>query len=619
MHLLPLFLLVLPTALPAAASPHPAPLPDALLPRHPEPAPTSPWDPSLVRRDGHPHGHSAPKTHINETDVLLTHAPTPPSYYSIDFDHHDSDDKRYPALMALHIAFMSAAFFGALPAGIALRSVKHAWHGLSMILFWVFVVLGCSASSLYRKLTPNMYEGQKHSSQSYFILLLAVVVSAVDLIAAFNRLLSYVRNGESFSLRTFWKHVVLGQDPPLGYGAEYTNLVVEEPEELEEDLKPLTQSRSFAGDEGHTAQWANDVHEHDYPATPASERTLFAPRSPRGSMHSDDTLHDNGRLAAKVPFLRRLGSVVFATLERSLVFAGLAQFLFGVAVYTGGCRGNYLNGCLAHLIKGGIFWCYGLVTFARFLGSFSDKGWAWNRAPVGTHVSAEFVESAVILFYGITNTWMERFGARPGDPYTTKQVQHISIAVMFWFAGLVGIGLESRRIRRWLAAISTSSLKDANASSEIVAEPASYAGSFNPFPAVVIGVTGAAMSAHHQDYVFQVQIHALWGYFLVGFAVLRCLTYFFVWLGPPRSILPSRPPSEALASFFLACGGLSFILSDEEITFAAMRQGHDDVMMFLNLTVAVTCLAFCWTLCVVAFKGWLKSRTHAAVAFHPSA
>ena len=39
------------------------------------------------------------------------------------------------------------------------------------------------------------------------------------------------------------------------------------------------------------------------------------------------------------------------------------------------------------------------------------------------------MESFVIFFYGITNTWMERFGANPGDPYTTKQLQHISIAV----------------------------------------------------------------------------------------------------------------------------------------------------------------------------------------------
>jgi hypothetical protein len=123
----------------------------------------------------------------------------------------------------------------------------------------------------------------------------------------------------------------------------------------------------------------------------------------------------------------------------------------------------------------------------------------------------------------------------------------------------------------------------------------------------------------------QVQVHALWGSALVGFAALRCLTYCLLWISPPRSAVPSRPPTEALASFFLACGGLIFILSDEEITFAAMRNGRDgtfaednaylvlsdgrvlDVMMILNVAVAVTCFAFCWTLSIVAFKAWLKT------------
>jgi hypothetical protein len=44
-----------------------------------------------------------------------------------------------------------------------------------------------------------------------------------------------------------------------------------------------------------------------------------------------------------------------------------------------------------------------------------------------------------------------------------------------------------------------------------------------------------------------------------------------------------------------------------------------DVMMFLNVAVAITCFAFCWTTLVVGFKGWLESRTHAAVSFHSSA
>ena len=142
---------------------------------------------------------------------------------------------------------------------------------------------------------------------------------------------------------------------------------------------------------------------------------------------------------------------------------------------------------------------------------------------------------------------------------------------MFWFAGLVGMGIESKTIRRWLAATTTARASAHDHS----AEPPSYTASFNPFPALVIGVTGAAMSAHAQVYVFQVQIHSLWGILLAAFAVMRCLTYFFLWLGPPQSVMPSRPPTEALASFFLACGGLMFQFSTEEFTLAAMRRGHD--------------------------------------------
>ncbi|KAI0265166.1 hypothetical protein BC834DRAFT_843769 [Gloeopeniophorella convolvens] len=577
-----------------------------------------PLSPLILARDddehehGHGHGNMPPIVELNETEILLSHAPTPPSYWSIDIDDRTPEQTRYPGLMGFHALMMSLAFFGALPAGIALRSVNHAWHGFSVILFWTFVVLGCAASGLYRKLTPNMYEGQKHSAYSYLALAVALVLSAIDAFAGARRLLSYVRvlkTDDKFTIRSFWNSVILGREERHTLGindAEYTNLVVEEPEEME-DLKVHIHSDGrvvFAAAEGlndqdETAQWANHVrHSSDeFPETPASERTLFGPRSPRGSQHSDDTLHDHNRFSKDVSLLRRAGQLAFATLERSLVFAGFAQLMHGVVIYTGGCRESYVNGCLAHVIskralisglqalmthallsvlaEGGIFWCYGLVTFARFLGSFSERGWAWNRAPTGEHVSAEFTESFVIFFYGITNTWMERFGAHPGDPYTTKQVQHISIAVMFWFAGLVGMGLESRILRRWLAAVSTASLKIANRNSEAVAEPASYGGSFNPFPALVIGVTGAAMSAHYQEYLFQVQIHALWGYCLSAFAVLRCLTYLFVWLAPPRSILPSRPPSEALASFFLACGGLVFVMSNEEITFAAIRRGHD--------------------------------------------
>lgn len=98
------------------------------------------------------------------------------------------------------------------------------------------------------------------------------------------------------------------------------------------------------------------------------------------------------------------------------------------------------------------------------------------------------IESFVIFFYGITNTWMERFGAAPEDPYTIKQVQHISIAVMFWFGGLSGMGLESKTIRRLLATSATQRYNSQSKNRKPLPAPKSYSFSFNPFPALVIGI-----------------------------------------------------------------------------------------------------------------------------------
>ena len=117
------------------------------------------------------------------------------------------------------------------------------------------------------------------------------------------------------------------------------------------------------------------------------------------------------------------------------------------------------------------------------------------------------------------------------------------------------------------------------------------------------------MAAHHQDYVFQIAIHSLWGILLAGGSASRLLTYFFLWFRPSvESTLPSRPPTEVLTSFGWAAGGIVLMLSDEEVAFAAMRAGYDDMMAFLNVTVALTSLVFCWQLVVMAVKGFAVSR-----------
>ncbi|KAG5636429.1 hypothetical protein H0H81_008104 [Sphagnurus paluster] len=511
---------------------------------------------ALFMRDGshHHNPHAAPLVHLNETEISMYHAPTPESYYTIDFEGA-GEGARHPGLIMAHIIFMSLAFFVALPVGIAMRSVNHAARSVPVFLFYALCALGCASSGLYRKLTPNMYEGAVHTKQGYLVLLLALALSAVDILALLRRIIVFFRTDKKISANAFWSTAILGAHANHDrFSSEYSGLVAEDPEEFDEaklsissvrqseELDPMSE---YSGD---TAQWANNVHHHSRHyrnQSTASDGTVFGTTSP---MRSFDKIHDvKDTVSSRVWLFHWIGKGFFAVLERFLVFAGFSQTLLGIVIYTGGCRENYINGCLAHLIKGGIFWSYGLISFARFLGSFAELGWAWNRPPNTNSVSAEFTESLVIFIYGATNMWMERFGANAGDPFTTKQIQHIGIAVMFCFAGLI----------------------------DAVMEPTSYSASFNPFPALVIGVTGAAMAAHAQTYLFQVQIHTLWGNLLVAFAVLRCLTYFFLWLGPPKSILPSRPPTEALGSFFLACGGLVFMFSTEEVTIAAMRRGRD--------------------------------------------
>jgi hypothetical protein len=75
----------------------------------------------LQPRDGHGHGYhnpnASPLLMLNETEVTLYHAPTPPSYYTIDWED-EGYQNRHGGLMVVHGLFMSLAFFGSLPIGV---------------------------------------------------------------------------------------------------------------------------------------------------------------------------------------------------------------------------------------------------------------------------------------------------------------------------------------------------------------------------------------------------------------------------------------------------------------------------------------------------------------------
>lgn len=595
---------------------------------------------------------------------------------------------RHKWLMLFHIVGASLACFVLLPLSLFLRAAKSSLAPLASLVYLCTLTGSLLLSSLYKAITPRLYPSNAHGSMGWAILWISVVCLGGDIFALVLSLLSMLRSAGgsgSQKVRQAFRIVVSGGKPG-GSPDDYVD--AEEEERMLAGAEPprthqhhrvhfSDESPRFSSEgaqwsgSGSTAahsisdgavsptstligsQAAPPVRKGSLTDAIASAHFPWKLTSPTSSYQSHPSAVANwtrdtsaadappsSRRRSRVTVLRNIVRYTHVVVARALPVLSFAAAYTGLAVYTGSCRQPYKNVCLAHGIKGGIFFWYGLLTFGRYLGAYADCGWAWNRRPSpetagrrgrgagwkASMPSAEWVECLVIFTYGATNTWMERFSAQPGDPYTVKQVQHISIAVMYWFAGALGVLLETRWVRNLLnvpVALNHPSAKEVssarvqrgrNADAEqepIVAAqeaPPSYSGSFNPFPALCVGITGIAMAAHHQDYVYEVKIHELWGQLLAGFAVLRCITYFFLWLRPPMSILPSRPPTEALASFSLTAGGLVFMISSEEVSFAAMRNGFDDFMAIMCITVAFICFIFALIAGLMIVKAWAVRR-----------
>jgi len=90
----------------------------------------------------------------------------------------------------------------------------------------------------------------------------------------------------------------------------------------------------------------------------------------------------------------------------------------------------------------------------------------------------------------------------------------------------------------------------------------------NPVPSLIIFLLGKLMSGHHLGSILSTAFHSQWETLLVGFALARCLMYIIMYIATPTSFLPSRPPTEVVASFRLFAGGISFIVSNRDIVTA---------------------------------------------------
>lgn len=185
---------------------------------------------------------------------------------------------------------------------------------------------------------------------------------------------------------------------------------------------------------------------------------------------------------------------------------------------------------------------------------------------------------------------------------------------------------ESKRIRQWLNStiLPYPSRFGVNGSSDRAWEiPDTQRVSLNPMPALVILLLGMMMGSHHQDSMVSTMIHRQWGNLLAGFALARGATYILLYIRPPTSYLPARPPTEIIASFCLISGGLIFMLSVSALHTTRRSSANPpqtrnivDAMIYYELdamftfTVAMGFTAFVMAceILVIAIKAWALKR-----------
>ncbi|KAF1928988.1 uncharacterized protein M421DRAFT_420218 [Didymella exigua CBS 183.55] len=513
----------------------------------------------------------------------------------------------YATLMYWHIVLEILSWVVILPVAVMLSIARSRYVLPSQFAFLVVNALALLVGVVYNHKTPDLYENNSHSKTGWIVTWIASAWVFMALIQTYmDRNQAHSYDDETMQ--------------PLNAAnmAEYQRM-------KEEDLESPYR---YSNDSGQgTERNSASLYGHSRSPSVESDGCQFPGPVRRNTHDGLDDLEDvnlekpksqsrfdaffsrniAGFIAGRTAKVVRSLYVIF---ERTIIVQGLVAILSGTVVYGGIAHGGAVFNVLAHYVKGGIFFLYGFLTLGRWMGAFADLGWAWNIKPSKEVVgrrrrsipSAEFTESFVIFLYGCTNVFLEHLAAW-GDAWTSQDLEHVSISVLFFGGGLLGMIIESTKMRELLnSSVATSSYVE----DDSWQEPRTYNFSMNPMPALVILLLGKMMSSHHQASMLSTMIHSQWGSMFMGFALARCLTYVIMYIAPPTSYLPSRPPTEIITSFCLVAGGITFMVSNKD-TIAALESYGLDAMFMFTVTMGLTALLLAWTTVVIAIKGWALS------------
>ncbi|ODQ45693.1 hypothetical protein PICMEDRAFT_24177, partial [Pichia membranifaciens NRRL Y-2026] len=297
-------------------------------------------------------------------------------------------------------------------------------------------------------------------------------------------------------------------------------------------------------------------------------------------------------------------------------------------------KGQRVFNLLAHFIKGGVFFTLGLLSLARYCGCFAGIGGGWNYAYIdldrnkygGLICTFESVESFLIFFYGCSNVFLEHLASTDGV-WTAKDLQHVSIAFMYFGAGLCGLITEFK-LSSWrrslffnvagkqLATTENIQLDDnltIDDQHHILGSNKMITPGFspNPFPVFTIFWTGVLMSKHAQASALSSAIHVQWGSLLTYGSFFRVFTFFLMSYyplhGSRECFLPSKPLTELVTSFCLLCGGMVFMESTDQVIEALAYRGLTP-MFTINVSVGIISLLMAWVMFIFAVKDRMRAR-----------
>ncbi|KAF9978900.1 hypothetical protein BGZ73_008405 [Actinomortierella ambigua] len=178
------------------------------------------------------------------------------------------------------------------------------------------------------------------------------------------------------------------------------------------------------------------------------------------------------------------------------------QILLGVVKLLEAAEGQYFGQAISHLVMGGSFWWYGCLYIAYLVNSFPSV-----RRP-------EFVESIVMTIWGVINfSILHQWGTR----WSHSDLEHTSLGLLWTFGGAASLLIESRF----------------NPLKMVI-------GNRNPMPALMIMMTGYAMSQHAQYFQFPTTVHTFFGYSLMLSGVCRLIQ---LALRPSSTAISLTPPA----------------------------------------------------------------------------